>query len=183
MPVSFAICEMSPGASGSVSSELPWAARVSTYFSDEGNRADIATVLGPYRPGRHVYACGPVRYMDSVMEAATQLGFPDSARHLEYFSVPEEPEYVNHDFTARLALSGREIAVPAQQSLSDALQEAGVKLDVKCSDGICGVCKCGLLEGEVEHRDFVLSKAQRAHEIVTCKSRAAAPNGVIVLDL
>ncbi|OWU79144.1 reductive dehalogenase [Phaeobacter sp. 22II1-1F12B] len=163
--------------------DVPWAARVSTYFSDEGNRADIATVLGPYRPGRHVYACGPVRYMDSVMEAATQLGFPDSARHLEYFSVPEEPEYVNHDFTARLARSGREIAVPAQQSLSDALQEAGVKLDVKCSDGICGVCKCGLLEGEVEHRDFVLSKAQRAHEIVTCKSRAAAPNGVIVLDL
>ena len=48
----------------------------------------------------------------------------------------------------------------------------GFKINVKCSDGLCGACKCGLISGEVEHRDFVLSKKQRKNEkkpIVTIK--------------
>ena len=69
------------------------------------------------------------------------------------------------------------------QSISDVLQENGVRIDVKCSDGICGVCKCGIVKGEVEHRDFVLSKRQRETEIITCKSRAAQGCQEIPLDL
>ncbi|MEO0912883.1 MAG: 2Fe-2S iron-sulfur cluster-binding protein, partial [Pseudomonadota bacterium] len=54
---------------------------------------------------------------------------------------------------------------------------------VKCSDGICGVCKCGLISGDVEHRDFVLSKAQRETSVILCQSRAAEAGGVIEVDL
>ena len=63
------------------------------------------------------------------------------------------------------------------------LAENGVHVDVKCSDGICGVCKCRLVSGDVEHRDFVLSKSQRAGNIILCQSRAADPGGVIEIDL
>ena len=121
--------------------------------------------------------------MSGVVEAAEAGGYPEDARHLEYFSVPEQPDYVNHGFTAVLAKSGREFLVPSDKTLSDVLLENGVHVDVKCSDGICGVCKCGLIDGEVEHRDFVLSKAQREKEIVTCQSRAAQADGTIVIDL
>ena len=54
---------------------------------------------------------------------------------------------------------------------------------MKCSDGICDVCKCGLLSGAVEHRDFVLSKSQRKDAIILCQSRAAKDGGVIEIDL
>jgi ferredoxin len=54
---------------------------------------------------------------------------------------------------------------------------------VKCSDGICGVCKCGLVSGDVEHRDFVLSNAQREGQIILCQSRAAAKDGTVEIDL
>ncbi|MCP5088257.1 MAG: reductive dehalogenase [Rhodobacteraceae bacterium] len=162
---------------------LPWAGHVQYHFSDQGSRADLDEVLKGYRPGWQVYTCGPDRYMNGVIDAAERQGFPEEARHLEYFSVPEQPEYVNHAFTVKLAPSGRELVIPADKAISDVLIENGVHVDVKCSDGICGVCKCGLLEGEAEHRDFVLSKAQREHEIITCQSRAAAPDGVITLDL
>ncbi len=90
---------------------------------------------------------------------------------------------MNHAFTAVLAKSGQEVSVSADQTLSDALLAAGRHVDVKCSDGICGVCKCGLIDGDVEHRDFVLSKAQQETEIVTCQSRAAQAGGKITLDL
>jgi hypothetical protein len=45
------------------------------------------------------------------------------------------------------------------------------------------VCKCGLVSGEVEHRDFVLSKAQRESEMILCQSRAQEEDGVIEIDL
>ena len=160
----------------------PWADRVHLHVSDEGSRADLDVVLAGYRDGWHVYTCGPDRYMTGVLEAAERQGFPEEARHLEYFSVPELPEYENHDFTLRLK-DGRDLLVPADRAATDVLAENGIHVDVKCADGICGVCKCGLISGMVEHRDFVLSKAQRQNNIILCQSRAAEAGGVVEIDL
>ena len=164
-------------------SAMPWSDRVQIHVSAEGSRADLDQLLSGYVPGQHVYTCGPDRYMEGVMQAAERQGFPEESRHLEYFSVPELAEYENHAFTLKLARSGRELLVPADKVATDVLLENGVQVDVKCSDGICGVCKCGLLSGEVEHRDFVLSKAQRKDSVILCQSRAAAKDGVIEVDL
>jgi ferredoxin-NADP reductase len=160
-----------------------WADAVSLHVTDEGTRADLGAILQDYQPGWHVYTCGADRYMQSVMETAERVGYPEEARHLEYFSVPEQPEYVNHPFTLRLARSGKELSVPANRTATDVLQANGIRIDVKCSDGICGVCQCGLVSGEVEHRDFVLSKAQRDNTVILCQSRAAQADGVIEVDL
>lgn len=163
--------------------DVPWRDKVHLHFSDQGSRADLDDILKGYQDGWHVYTCGPDRYMDGVMQAAERQGFPEEARHLEYFSVPEQPDYENHDFTLRLTQSKRDIIVLADQTPTDALAAAGIHIDVKCSDGICGVCKCGLVSGEVEHRDFVLSNKQRETEIILCQSRAAEPGGLVEIDL
>ncbi|NNL18869.1 MAG: reductive dehalogenase [Boseongicola sp.] len=162
---------------------MAWADKIYLHISDEDSRADFSTVFDSYQPGSHVYTCGPDRYMDAVLQAAEEAGFPEETRHLEYFSVPETPEYENHPFTLRLKRSGKELAVPADKSAADILIANGIPIDLKCSDGLCGVCVCGLISGEVEHRDFVLSKSQRAGRIITCQSRAAEPGGIIELDL
>ena len=162
---------------------VPWADRVALHISSEGTRADIASILRDPPEGAHLYTCGAEPYMDAVISAAEAAGIPEDNRHLEYFSVPEVPDYDNHDFTLRLAKSGRDILVPADQTAADMLVANGVPVDIKCSDGLCGVCKCGLISGEVEHRDFVLSKAQRVSAIITCQSRAAEPGGIIEIDL
>ncbi len=161
---------------------MPWAGKVHLHVSDEGTRADLDAIMGGYAPGWHVYTCGPDRYMQGVMAAAERAGFPEEARHLEYFSVPEQPDYENHPFALRLK-DGRVLQVAEDRSAAEVLQAAGIPIDLKCDDGICGVCKCGVRAGEVEHRDFVLSKAQREGAMITCQSRAATPGGVIELDL
>ncbi|MEM1066016.1 MAG: reductive dehalogenase domain-containing protein [Pseudomonadota bacterium] len=161
----------------------PWAARATLHVTDEGTRAELDRAIGTYAPGRHLYTCGPDRYMQAVIEAAVRQGYPEDARHLEYFSVPELPEYENHPFTLKLARSGRTLFVPTEKSAADVLAEAGIAVDVKCSDGLCGVCKCGLLAGEVEHRDFVLSASARQREIILCQSRAATAGGTVEIDL
>ena len=85
---------------------VPWADRVTVHVSSEGSRADLPAILGRYSHGDHVYTCGPEAYMSAVIAAAEAAGFPDEARHLEYFAVPEEPDYVNHPFRIRVKRAG-----------------------------------------------------------------------------
>ena len=160
----------------------PWADHVHLHISQEKTRADLALICAGAPTGTHIYTCGPDAYMQSVVEAAQSAGIPEEARHLEYFSPPETPAYINHPFTLRLA-SGRDIVVSAEQTASDALIAAGVPVDIKCRDGICGVCKCDVIKGRVEHRDFVLSAKQRETAMILCQSRAAEPNGILEIAL
>jgi ferredoxin-NADP reductase len=161
----------------------PWRARVSLHVTAEGSRADFRRLVPPYEPGFHLYACGAARYMDAVFDAAHAQGWPDEALHKEYFSVPEPPDYENHPFVLCLARSGRTVEVPAGLRATEALAAAGIVVDTKCSDGICGVCATPYTAGEVEHRDYVLSAKERSHKLVLCCSRAKAAGGEIVLDL
>ena len=160
-----------------------WFDKVTLHVSDEGTRADLDLLLNSYQKGTQLYTCGSDRYMSAVTAAAEAAGFPEEACHLEYFSVPEIPDYINHDFTLKLAKSGKEYLIPADKSATDVLAENGIHIDVKCSDGICGVCKCDLIDGEVDHRDFVLSRAQREGSIILCQSRAMQQDGVVTVDM
>jgi ferredoxin-NADP reductase/ferredoxin len=160
-----------------------WSDNVNFHFSNEGTRVDLGKLLQQYKNGYHLYTCGPDRYITAVLAAAELNGWPENAVHKEYFSPPETPEYKNYDFTLKLAKSGKLINVSASQSAADALIEAGVHVDVKCSDGICGVCQCGIVSGDVAHRDFVLSKAQREQRMILCQSRSTQENGIVEIDL
>lgn len=160
----------------------PWSACVYKHVSSEGSRLELDQFFNVRPSGSHVYTCGSDAYMAAVLSAARQAGISEDALHSEYFSVPEQPDYENHDFTLKLASSGRLLAVPASKSAAEVLQENGVQVDIKCADGLCGVCQCGYLSGTVEHRDFVLSRQQREHKIILCQSRASVAGGVVELD-
>jgi ferredoxin len=118
-----------------------------------------------------------------VFDAARARGWPDEALHREYFSVPEAPPRENHPFVVKLA-SGVRIEVRADESAADAMNRAGVKVDVKCTDGLCGVCAAPIdvdACDAVDHRDVVLSASERGRKVILCCSRAVAPGGVIAL--
>jgi len=160
----------------------PWADKAHFYFSDE-NRLNVADVLGDYCDGDHLYTCGPAAFMDAVFESALAQGWDEDSLHREYFSAPDNDDYENHAFKLILQKSGVEIEVPEDKKATEALADAGFAVDTKCSDGICGVCATKYVDGDIEHRDFVLSKDQRREKVVLCCSRAAEPEGEIVLDI
>ena len=164
-------------------SHFPWKQNIHFHFSDEGSRVELDKIFSEFQQDHHIYVCGPDRFMNAVLEAGEKAGYAQENLHREYFSVPETPDYINHDFKLKLAKSGLEIIVPADKTATEALDDAGIHVDVKCSDGLCGVCSCGLLDGDVEHRDFVLSKNARKEKIILCSSRALKENGVVTIDL
>jgi len=163
--------------------EAAWATRVKIYFKDQGLRADLHALIPEWRSGYALYTCGSLRYMEAVFEAASARGWPEESLHRELFVVPDAPDRPNHPFTLLLSASGRSVPVAADQSAAEALQAVGVAVDVKCSDGICGVCSVNVLAGEVDHRDHVLSARERTHKMLLCCSRAAAPGAEISISL
>jgi ferredoxin len=82
-----------------------------------------------------------------------------------------------------LRRSGKTLTVPATQSILDAVQAAGIDAPAACRTGTCGTCAVKVLAGEPDHRDSVLSQAERerAGLMCICVSRAKTPE--LTLDL
>ncbi|MNZ36742.1 Phthalate 4,5-dioxygenase oxygenase reductase subunit [compost metagenome] len=152
--------------------------RFRAYDASAGERLELAALLAAQPLGTHVYVCGPQRLIDGVREAAASLGWPDSRVHWEAFAAAEPGE----PFVAELAASGRRIEVPAEASLLEALEAAGIEVPSLCRGGVCGQCATRYLEGSVEHRDSVLAEAERADQLMPCVSRGRC-GSTLKLDL
>ncbi|MBV1903696.1 MAG: PDR/VanB family oxidoreductase [Marinosulfonomonas sp.] len=127
----------------------------------------------------HVYCCGPAPMMEEIKALS---GFwPEGQVHFEEFKPIEIVRADDVAFTVTLARSGKKVSVPADHSILEAMREAGEKTVSSCESGVCGTCKCGLIDGDVDHRDNVLLDEERDTMIMTCVSRAAS--GDLVLDL
>lgn len=145
---------------------------------DINNAYDFWPVLET--PGRaHVYCCGPKGLMDSVADMSGH--WPSGSVHFESFGVDAKAFAENIAFSVRLQKSGREITVSKEQTLLEALRANGCTVRSSCESGTCGSCKTGLISGHVDHRDMVLTEAERGSYIMPCVSRASS--GELVLDL
>lgn len=148
--------------------------RLVLHVGDEGGRLDPAAVLAAAPAGAQVCACGPERLLDALAEAAA--AHPHCRLAVEHFGAAEarlDPSR-EHAFTAELADSGLVVAVPADRTLLQALRGVGVDVPSDCEEGLCGSCEVGVIEGAVDHRDRVLTGAERAagDRMMSCCSRA-----------
>ena len=161
---------------------IPHAAIVS-HLSQEGGRADLAALLGPYRPGDSFYACGPVALLQSLAETGTLLGWPASAMRFESFGPRAQAE--DAPLTVELALSQMTVEVQPGTSILDALIAADVFVSYECKRGECGSCYTPVLEGLLQHRDVCLTPAMRSAGMCTCVSWAGQPGqpSRLVLEL
>lgn len=151
--------------------------RLHVYDASWDERVAPEMVLAEQPLGTHVYVCGPESLKASVVETACELGWPDSHVHYEQFAAPRP----GAPFTVSCVKRGCEVDVPADMSLLDALEAAGIAIPNLCRGGVCGQCETGLLAGEVDHRDSFLPIEARDRRIMPCVSRARGAR--LVLDL
>jgi vanillate O-demethylase ferredoxin subunit len=152
---------------------------------DNGNPAeglDIVGLLKEVRSGANVYYCGPTGFMHACENASHH--WPSGTVHREFFTVDPDVEFGDDTaFTIKIASTGQEFEVPADKSIVEVLRANGFDVDTMCEEGICGTCATVLLEGEPDHRDFVLDDEEKARGefIMVCCSRAKSPS--LTLDL
>jgi len=73
--------------------------------------------------------------------------------------------------------------VRADQTILSALQGANIDVQCDCTEGLCGSCETRVLGGAIDHRDVVLTRAERERQdrMMVCCSRAAGE--LLVLEL
>lgn len=155
------------------------AGRIAVYPADEGARLDLGSLVGSLDPSTVIYCCGPTRLNDGITDAAA--GF---SLHLERFEAKKFGEPLLHEsFEVELAVSGETVDVPPERSILEVVEEAGVLVLSSCREGTCGTCETVVLEGEVDHRDSILTPEEQAANDVMyiCVSRSAGPR--LVLEL
>jgi ferredoxin-NADP reductase len=142
---------------------------------------DIETLVSKYEPGTHIYFCGPPGFMAALKRS---LGaWPPHAVHFEYFSAPEsEAGRVDAPFQIAIRRTGEVFDVSASESIVDVLKARGRRIETDCRQGYCGTCITRYTGGRPEHRDTVLSEAERQKYVMICCARAAA-DAPLVLEL
>ncbi|MFI0257583.1 PDR/VanB family oxidoreductase [Streptomyces sp. NPDC017056] len=156
--------------------------RVTVVAEDEDGLPDLAGALAGAPPHAAVYCCGP----DPLMDAVAGL-LPQGARgltlHIERFAPAAAlPAGENAEFEVELRRTGRTVTVPADGSVLRAIREQALPdLPYSCEQGFCGTCQQRVLSGEVDHRDELLTDAERDDSLLICVSRARGER--LVLDL
>jgi ferredoxin-NADP reductase len=146
------------------------------------DRSGIPTaedLLGDCPDDTAVYACGPAPMLTAIR---TKLaGRNNIELHFERFAAP--PVLDGSEFEVTVASSGAMVRVGADETLLSALRRADVTTPYSCQQGFCGTCRTRVLEGEVEHRDTLLTSPERdSGMMLVCISRAA-PGERLTLDL
>jgi len=157
--------------------------RVTICPQDEQGLLDLPALLGEPRPDTAVYCCGPEPLLAAVEDACKP--WPSGALHVERFAAKAAPEQSEApaSFEVVAQRSGVTVSVDTDQSILEALEDAGVSVLASCCEGICGTCETPVIDGEPEHRDSVLSESEReaSDVMMVCISRARSER--LVLDV
>ena len=141
---------------------------------------DVAAILRAAPAGAHLYCCGPAPMLEAFEAAAA--GRPEAQVHVEYFSAPAMAP-IEGGFVIALAKAGREFVVPPGSTILETLRQAGFTVPASCEQGVCGTCETRVLEGVPDHRDLLLTPAEKASgkTMMICCSGALSDR--LVLDL
>ncbi|MCC5999725.1 MAG: oxidoreductase [Pararhodobacter sp.] len=158
-------------------------AALQLHFDDQaGGPLLLAPLMKNAAPGTHLYVCGPRPMIEAAREAALSAGFSADRIHFELFEQVAAQES-DQPFEVELASNGQVFTIPPGKTIIEVLEGEGIDLMYDCQRGDCGICQTDVLEGEPDHRDVVLSQAERDSGKVMqiCVSRAKSAR--LKLDL
>ncbi|MEU2366132.1 PDR/VanB family oxidoreductase [Streptomyces noursei] len=186
MPFLAEVEKLAGGGAGGAGGE-----RLTVVAEDVDGRPDLAAALADAPPHAAVYCCGPEPLMDAVADLLPD-GPAGLTLHTERFAPTATgpaaagcADGASDDvaFAVELRRTGRTVTVPAGTSVLRAIRaQALPDLAYSCEEGFCGTCQQRVLAGEVDHRDALLTDAERDDSLLICVSRAKRGSG-LVLDL
>ena len=150
--------------------------RLTLVIDDEGGKLDLAGAFAGLHAEGEAYMCGPAGMMEAARAAWQGAGRTATRLRFETFgSSGAKPATA---FKVHVRDHGRDILVPPDRSLLEALADEGIELAYDCLRGECGLCVVEVAgaAGALDHRDVFLSAHQKmaGTKLCACVSRAEA---------
>ncbi|MGQ4596401.1 SRPBCC family protein [Nocardia sp. R6R-6] len=148
---------------------------------DSHGLLDLDGFLSGATPGTAVMACGPSGLLDALDLVCTANS--DVTLHTERFTASTPQAATDSAFDVMLARSGTVVRVEKERSVLQTLRDHNVPVLSSCREGLCGSCETPVLEGDIDHRDSILTEEERrsGDTMMICVSRCTSPR--LVLDL
>jgi len=156
--------------------------KVSVWPQEEKGFIDLPGLLDTPQADTAVYCCGPGPLLDAVEQRCEP--WPKGSLHIERFvAKPLTAPVLAESFEVELVRSGLTLEVVPDKSILETIQDAGIPVLSSCAEGTCGTCETTVLEGDVDHRDSVLTEEEREENtcMMICVSRAKCAR--LVLDI
>jgi len=152
------------------------------HTDDTGGIFDVKGLMVSLTDDEPLYLCGPKAMIDTAIQSARDLGWADGRLRFELFATPA-PFAGDQPFEVVLNNSGKTFLIPPDKTILAVLIEAGEDPLHDCQRGDCGICQVSVVEGTPDHRDYILTDAEKADGKVMqiCVSRSKSPR--LVLDL
>jgi len=155
--------------------------KINIYSKADSQRLSIKNTLRQLPQNGVVYACGPNAFIDDVRRTAEELNIPSDQIRFERFSPPKNEN--EQPVTLHLTRSDQVIQVAADQTLLEGLLDAGINTPSSCLTGECRTCAVNVVEGDVDHRDNVLTDTERHDKKLMCPCVSRATSKHLTLDL
>ncbi|RDK03634.1 oxidoreductase [Paraburkholderia lacunae] len=186
LPWQLSYCVRSRAHAGYLDELLALGGDIRLYVDDEvALPHDISGMLADMKPAEHVYCCGPGGLMDAVAVCTRDLGIGANRVHFERFgaSGDDRGHSGQMPFAVTLARNGARYMVKPDESILDCLERHGLTPPFSCREGLCRSCEVGIVSGEADHRDYVLSAEEQREgkSLMICVSRATTQE--LVIDL
>ncbi|WP_339719708.1 PDR/VanB family oxidoreductase [uncultured Paraglaciecola sp.] len=155
---------------------------ITTYYTRDSvpNRIDFNTIVNTVSKDSNFYCCGPTNLLQSYSESLANL--PSQQVHLEHFQSENEAADEG-GYTLVLARSGKELLVPEGKTVLQVLKENSVGVTYACAEGVCGSCEVPVISGLPDHRDMVLSDAEKSENATMMVCCSGSLSSRLVLDL
>ena len=155
---------------------------LSLHYDDTAGALRISDVLKAIPSGAHVYVCGPAGMIEAIKVEVASHGGDQNRLHCELFTAASS-DIADTAFDVEISSTGQIVHVSADQTIIQALEDAGLDPLYDCQRGDCGICQCDVIAGEPDHRDVILSDAEKAagNVMQICVSRAKSAK--LVLDI
>jgi vanillate O-demethylase ferredoxin subunit len=156
--------------------------RLVLVLDDAGMRIDFEAEIARLAPAGECYVCGPIGMLEAAKAAWQRSG--RSAAGLRYETFGNSGRFASEAFRVKIPRLGLDLDVPANRSLLDVLEAAGVGMIADCRRGECGLCVLPIcsVNGIVDHRDVFFSDEEKAANARLCTCVSRVVNGSITLD-
>jgi ferredoxin-NADP reductase len=140
----------------------------------------------PNLSARRIHVCGPPAMMEAVKAILAEIGVdPGQVKTENFLGAEPRPSPPGGTPGAaeaaqvaaaicRFVRSGKSAPLPADRTVLDASEDAGVNIEYSCRQGYCGVCKTKLLAGHVTMavEDGLAPEEKAADLILACQAHS-----------